>query len=273
VGQAWGEVVFPEDKADKTDKTNGDNGEEQAAEALFHIQELRRRRGSDTHTLLGVKGDASKKEIQEAYHYLAAVLHPDRHHPDLAGDLAEEMIELFKEVAAAYEELTAGGKLAKVTQHEAPFPQSGERMSAPSGSLDPGDETRRLFYKAKGYISGGNYWQAVDSLRQVVRRKPKDADCRNLLGFCLMQTGRRLHEAEEHLEEAIRLDPGNPDYLINLGLVYKAGRSYKKARAIFQQALLYNKNHAMARQELKNLPRDIEWGRETGGFWKKIFGK
>jgi hypothetical protein len=29
----------------------------------------------------------------------------------------------------------------------------------------------------------------------------------------------------------------------------------------------------MARQELKNLPRDIEWGRESGGFWKKIFSK
>lgn len=271
-GQAWGEVVFSEDKT-AGDKTAGDNGDQEAAETIFHLQELRRRRGADARTLLGVKGDATKEEIGEAYNYLASVLHPDSHPPDLTDEMTDEISEIFKEVAAAYEELTAAGKPSKAPPGGAPFPQGAGRMSGSMESLDPGDETRRFFYKAKEYIAGGNYWQAVDALRHVVRRKPKDASCRNLLGFCLMQTGRRLHEAEEHIKEAMRLDPGNPDYLTNLGLVYKAGRSFKKARAIFQQALLYDKNHAMARQELRNLPSEVEWGRESGGFWKKLFGK
>jgi Flp pilus assembly protein TadD len=94
---------------------------------------------------------------------------------------------------------------------------------------------------------------------------------RNLLGYCLMQTGRRLHEAEEHIKEAIRLDPGNPDYITNLGLVYKAGRFYSKAKDMFQQALLYDKRHEMARRELRIASRMVDPG---GGkpLWKKIFG-
>jgi len=135
-----------------------------------------------------------------------------------------------------------------------------------------GDQTRRLFYRAKEQMAKGNYWQATDALRQVVRKRPKEAMYRNLLGFCLMQTGRRLHEAEEHVREAIRLEPGNPDYITNLGLVYKAGRFYSKAKDMFLQALIYDKRHKMARRELREVSRLVDTG-EAKPIWKKIFGK
>ena len=121
-------------------------------------------------------------------------------------------------------------------------------------------------------MAKGNYWQATDSLRQVVRKRPREAMYRNLLGFCLMKTGRRLHEAEEHIREAIRLDPGNPDFITNLGLVYKAGRLHSKAKDMFQQALIYDKRHKMARQQLREVTPLADPG-VPRPIWKKIFGK
>ena len=186
--------------------------------------------------------------------------------------MAEEAGSLFREVAAAYQDLNAPrGSPEPAVPSDEPI-QSG-RVKPPKGAPAAAESASRLYYRAKEYVARGNYWQATDTMRQVVRRKPGEAMYRNLLGICLMQTGRRLHEAEEHIREAIRLDPGNPDYVANLGLVYKSGRFYKKARDMFQQAILYDRKHQLARHELRKLPRHDEPAkRSSGGFWKKIFG-
>jgi tetratricopeptide (TPR) repeat protein len=240
-------------------------------EIVFNIQEVRRRSGRGARTLLGVSDEATLPEVQEAYYYLARLLHPDQHPQRLPQDAAQEASELFQEISAAYHDLTASLKEPSRPASSAASISTPGRLRAPAETMVGGDDTRRLFYKAKEQIAKGNYWQATDSLRQVVRKKPREAMYRNLLGYCLMQTGRRLHEAEEHIKEAIRLDPGNPDYITNLGLVYKAGRFYSKAKDMFQQALLYDKRHEMARRELRIASRMVDPG---GGkpLWKKIFG-
>jgi curved DNA-binding protein CbpA len=261
----------------EVDLSGGEEREEDTEglveEITFHVQEVRRRSGRDAHELLGVHAQATENEIHDAYRYLAKLLHPDGHPEGTPEDISREAADLFREVSEAYRELGSPRKsdsAAKSRPSRAPF--TGRGTPAPEEALDKGDETRNLYYRAKDQMAKGNYWQATDALRHVVRRKPREAMYRNLLGFCLMQTGRRLHEAEEHIREAIRLDPGNPDYLTNLGLVYKAGRFHSKARNMFQQALLYDRRHKMARQELKAVIPLVDPGGPKP-LWRKIFGK
>jgi len=274
----WGEVEF----SYKEEIQEEDGAEEAAAaedidagrlveEIVFNVQEIRRRSGRGPHILLGVGEDAAPVEIQDAYHYLAKILHPDHHPPELPEDIARDTAELFREVTDAYHEAeTSAGEAS--TPGAAPTTASPGRMPAAEDAMVAGDRTRGLFYRAKEQMAKGNYWQATDSLRQVVRRRPREAMYRNLLGFCLMQTGRRLHEAEEHIREAIRLDPGNPDFITNLGLVYRAGRFHSKAKDMFQQALIYDKRHKMARQQLKEVTPLADPG-GAKPIWKKFFSK
>jgi Flp pilus assembly protein TadD len=275
----WGEVEISDDgetvrQAGAEDAVAGDiNVGSLVEEIAFNVQEIRRRSGRGAHTLLGVGEDATVAEVQDAYHYLAKILHPDHHPPELPEDISRDTADLFQEVTAAYHEAErSAGAAPSTAAGTAPAAASQERVSASEDSLVAGDQTRRLFYRAKEQMAKGNYWQATDSLRQVVRRRPREAMYRNLLGFCLMQTGRRLHEAEEHIREAIRLDPGNPDFITNLGLVYKAGRFHSKAKDMFQQALIYDKRHKMARQQLKEVAPLADPG-AAKPIWKKFFGK
>jgi len=276
----WGEVEIAEEEEDTEEAGAGEKTADGKAEAdrlveeiVFNVQEIRRRSGRGAHTLLGVGEDATQTEIQDAYHYLAKILHPDHHPPELPEDIARAATDFFQEVTSAYRDAEVSAGVAPASAAgTAPAASSPGRVSASEESLVGGDRTRRLFYGAKEQMAKGNYWQATDSLRQVVRKRPREAMYRNLLGFCLMQTGRRLHEAEEHIREAIRLDPGNPDFITNLGLVYKAGRFHSKAKDMFQQALIYDKRHKMARQQLKKVSRLADPG-SAKPMWKKIFGK
>jgi tetratricopeptide (TPR) repeat protein len=257
----WTEKVIPDIE------TPEEENEKLIEEVTFQVQELRRRRGRDPYTFLGVKPGAGKDQVHEAYHYLAKLLHPDQHPQGLSEALSREAGDLFKEAAAAFQDAGSSGAAAP-----APAKIGLGRVPAPKDALQEGDETREMYFWAKECIAKGNYWQASDAMRQVVRRKPDGAMYRNLLGICLMHTGRRLHEAEEHIREAIRLDPGNPDFIANLGLIYKSGRFYKKARKMFEQTLMYDRKHELARQELRKLPRDMEQNRRSQTFWNKLFG-
>ncbi len=106
-----------------------------------------------------------------------------------------------------------------------------------------------------------------------MRLKPTEAICRQYLGLALMQT-KRLHEAEEHLLEATRLEPNNPVHFVNLGRVYRGGRLYKKARAAFERALRLDPHDEHARDELSDLPEERPGRKaESGGLLKKLFGK
>ena len=168
-------------------------------EITFHVQEVRRRSGRDAHELLGVHAQATVSEIHDAYRYLAQLLHPDRHPEGTPKGVSREAADLFREISAAYHELGSPRKPEPVVEPRRPqAPPFGRGLSASAESLDGGDETRQLFYKA--------------------------------------------------------------------------GRFYPKARDMFQQALLYDKCHKMARQELKAVTPLIDPGGPKP-LWKKIFGK
>ena len=58
----------------------------------------------------------------------------------------------------------------------------------------------------------------------------------NNLGFALFQTGDAVH-ARELYEKALALQPGFPEALNNLGILYGSARDLDRALGYFQQAV------------------------------------
>jgi Flp pilus assembly protein TadD len=237
-------------------------------EVSFMVQELRKRLGQDPFALLGVPPEADRSAVHAAYHRIAKVLHPDRLPKSCAPDLVQETEEVYREVTAAAQ---AAEEQLRRKAHAVPSTITGLQRARPTQSDD--DQSRRFFIQGREWIAKRNYWQAADALRQAVRLKPAEAICRQYLGLALMQT-KRLHEAEEHLLEATRLEPNNPSHFVNLGRVYRSGRLYKKAREAFDRALRLDPRNEHARDELSDLPEErVGRKTESGGLLQKLFGK
>jgi tetratricopeptide (TPR) repeat protein len=237
-------------------------------EVLFMVQELRKRLGQDPFALLGVPPEADRSFVHAAYHRIAKVLHPDRLPKGCTPGLVLEAEEVYREVTAASQ---AAEEQLRRKADAPPSAATGAQRARPALSDD--ERSRRFFAKGREWVSKRNYWQAADAFRQAVRLNPAEAICRQYLGLALMQT-RRLHEAEEHLLEATRLDPNNPAHFVNLGRVYRGGKLYKKAREAFERALRLDQHNEHARDELSDLPEERAGRKaESGSLLKMLFGK
>lgn len=258
------DVETPEPAAAAAAGTGTDEQQERIGEVSFLVQELRRRVGQDPGSLLGVAAEADRAAIQAAFHRIAKTLHPDRLPAGISPELALEAEEVFREVTAAAE--AAEGERGRTGGGGAP--------AQPARHVPEEDQARRFFAKGREWIAKRNYWQATDALRQAVRIRPSEPIYRQYLGLALMQT-KRLHEAEEHLVEATRLEPDNAAHLVNLGRIYRAGRVYRKARESFERALRIDPRNEHARDELSDLPEEPAPARkpDAGGLLKKFFGK
>lgn len=75
---------------------------------------IKRSKEKDYYKILGVKRDASQKEIKKAYRQLALQWHPDKHvalqgRSDVQKEDKDIAEEKFKEIAEAYEILSNEG--------------------------------------------------------------------------------------------------------------------------------------------------------------------
>ncbi|WP_161847917.1 J domain-containing protein [Athalassotoga saccharophila] len=141
----------------------------------------------DPYEVLGVRRDATKEEIREAYRDLIKRYHPDQFHnnPDMKA-LAEEKI---KEVNEAYK---------YILDH---FDDPKE------SSNSSGDE--EIFKMARQKIDSGDYYGAQDLLVKVEdKSKP---EWYFLSGLIYFKQG-WYDKAESYLKFAHEADPSNKEY-------------------------------------------------------------
>src|ERR1044071_1833548 len=83
----------------------------------------------DYYEVLGIKRDASEKEIRQAYRRLARKFHPDLNPNDKAAE------ESFKEISSAYEVLSDKEKRAKYDRygHDWAYAEQAEAARAAGG--------------------------------------------------------------------------------------------------------------------------------------------
>ena len=87
--------------------------------------------------------------------------------------------------------------------------------------------------------------EAEANYRQLLRRKPDDAEAYNNMGTVLQAKG-KLEEAVASYQQAVRLKPDFANALNNLGVAQKDLGLRDEALASFQQALRLKPDHADA---------------------------
>lgn len=162
---------------------------------------------SDPYKVLGVSPTATDDEIKKAYYELARKYHPDNYSGSDLADLAEEKM---KEVNEAYDQIkdmrenggSAGGSYSGGGSYAGGAYGGGAYGGSYTGA------TSGPLYEAKRLISAGNYANANIVLESVPTAE-RNGEWHYLKAIVLLRHG-AYFEAKRHLDEACRLDPGNP---------------------------------------------------------------
>ncbi len=132
-------------------------------------------------------------------------------------------------------------------EHVAVTKNEKEKVS----DISNAEASERQFKKGIEEFKKGNFRESVECLKIATRLQPSNAKYWNYLSLSLTKTPGGLEEAEKALLEAIKIDPGNADYYVNLGLVHLKSGNKKKARDQFEKALKLNPNNIKAKKGLE----------------------
>lgn len=224
----------------------------------------------DYYKILGIEYKSSLQDIKRAYIKKAKEFHPDRFYNPALEDISPLANKIFMHINEAYN--TLSDEKLRRDYNKALLSVTGQ-SAAVKGESDATLATEQ-FKKGLHLLKCGECWESTDSFRWAVRLNPDNPLYHSYLGLALLETGRRLKEAEEHLKTAIALDCNNPQYFVNLGLVYKKGKAYEKASEAFSRALRLDPGHKNALKEMDGLPKRGKKDRKEEGpsILKKLFG-
>ena len=112
----------------------------------------------------------------------------------------------------------------------------------------PGDRSLLAAY-GRALVDNGNFQQALDVLTRA--HSPDNPDWRilSVQGTALDQLGRH-DDARRYYESALKIVPGEPSVLSNLGLSYMLSKNLPKAEEVLRQAYASGGADARVRQNL-----------------------
>jgi curved DNA-binding protein CbpA len=193
--------------------------------------------------VLEVGHGATTLEIKKAYFHLANLYHPDRHFEPEMNDMKEKLEALFSRIHDAYETLSS--KTAR-DQYNIDLASGAERGRA-EGKGHESESANREAARAQ-YNEGikqfnqRNFWGAEEAFAWAIRLDPGNPEYVFRRGLTLARIPRRGHEAEEHLVKAIEKAPGKSEYHLELGNFYARSGLKEKALAAYRNALQRDPN-------------------------------
>lgn len=202
----------------------------------------------DPYKVLGISPSASEEEVTRAYRKLAKKYHPDLN----PGDKAAE--QKMREVNAAYEQIkthkTGGASYERPDGSYGPQQHSqtgggySYRGNDPFGGFDFNDIFGNIFgqaweqqsagrqeggspvlRQARLYIQVRQYQDALHALQQVAEH---NAEWYYLSALASAGIGNRV-TALNHAKEAVRLEPGNAEYIRLLDQFQQGSYTYRQA--------------------------------------------
>lgn len=179
--------------------------------------------------LLETDARSSSETIKRNYYRLAKEFHPDRYFSIRDDSVKSKLTNIFDAITKSY-------NLLKDDESRAAY-----FKSASSGGPAPEEEGPRRdddqFKRGIAEFKKGNYWGAAEHFKWAAKLSPESGVYWNYLSLALSKIPGRLKDAEESLLTAIKLEPQNPDFQANLGLVYLRAGMKKRAAGCFEKAL------------------------------------
>jgi curved DNA-binding protein CbpA len=214
---------------------------------------------------LPIKAEAG--EIKNAYYALARRYHPDRFHLRSGTQLHSQLSSCFARITQAYETLTnpqARSTYDLSLEKSRKFADSGPK--APEHSVpDPSAETEFNDGSSKGGQAEDYFREGLDALKQgrinaatahfaaASRLVPKEARYRAYYGRALAAGEKTRRLAENELQVAVTLDPGNANYRTMLAELYFDLKFHRRAKTELDRALALDPNNGSAQSLLRKL--------------------
>ena len=193
--------------------------------------------------LLGAAPAAPTAEIQLKFNSLARIFHPDRHQgrSEWIGSLQQLMETLMQ----AYRTLSDTGARASYDRELA------EAAARATAAEAPKKETGEMcFTQAMQCLCLRDTSGAVAWLRHAVEIEPKAPKFRMKLARLLAALPQYRHEAPEHYERVIEIDPVNTAAYFLLGEYYMEQQLPWRARPYYEKILELDPEHAKARHRI-----------------------
>jgi len=212
----------------------------------------------DHYQLLGVERTATVQQIKKAYFRLAKAYHPDRHFDPAMADLKDTLDTLFDRIHKAYEALSDQATRAEY-ELELQRQKAAAQQQAAQGEFEEKHAEEYVENYAEKAVRAeeqfnngmkdfkmGNFWGAVEAFTWATRLDPLKPPYFFYLGICLANIPRRKHEAEEHLQKAVELDPTKAEYHLELSNLYLRAGLKSKALGVLSAA----QNHLPTSQKV-----------------------
>jgi tetratricopeptide (TPR) repeat protein len=192
----------------------------------------------DHYEMLGVGRSATPVEIKKAYFNYAKLYHPDRHFDPEMNDMKEKLEALFARIHEAYETLSSKTVRDKYNLDLA----SGVRKHAPAAQArqekpDNRDAAEAQYQEGLKQFNRGNFWGADEAFQWAIRLDPGNAEYVFRRGLTLSRVPRRGHEAEDYFVKAIEMAPKKIEYYLELSSLYMRTGLKAKALALLRDAL------------------------------------
>ncbi|MCK9419950.1 MAG: DnaJ domain-containing protein [Nitrospirae bacterium] len=191
--------------------------------------------------VLEVGHGATALEIKKAYFHLAKHYHPDRHFEPEMSDMKEKLEALFSRIHDAYETLSSPTARKEYNIDLASgADRDREEGKAHKGTTANRETARAQFNEGIKQFNQGNFWGAEEAFEWAIRLDPGNAEYVFRRGLTLARIPRRGHEAEEHFVRAIEKAPKKSDYHLELGNFYARSGLKEKALAAYRNALQHD---------------------------------
>lgn len=203
--------------------------------------------------LLNVDRDAQPSGVKKAYFKLAKKFHPDTNPDFFKGDFRDAAEEIFTCIGAAYNTLN-DQKAREEYIYALDHQISQEDMDRANRAL----EAEGIFVKAEVLFKKGDFRGAQTFIEQAIQLNPDEPEYLIYYGWTLYKStrGAAIGDARNNIEKAIKMGVREKlDYAYYyLGMLAKVeGLSVSEQERLFKKAVEANPQHTLAVTELRHL--------------------
>ncbi len=198
----------------------------------------------DHYHILGITKDSTLEEIKKAYFIKTKEFHPDRHFSFVSDSLKNKLNALFAHLTSAYKTLCN-----PEMKNEYDLNQSFKAASMEGRTVEL---AKTKFEEGKKAFWEQSYTEAANLFGQAAYLDSSTASYHFYHGTALAQE-KKFREAQEALNDALKLDPLNSNYMAELGHIYLELGFHARARATFEKVIQHDPTNKRAAEGLQKI--------------------
>lgn len=235
----------------------------------------RLRNANNYYDVLELPRTANPTEIKESYYAMARRYHPDRFHLKSGTSLHSAISSAFARVTQSYETLIEANarsaydqtlqrsdELARIQKANEPTAQkTAADFDADTDSPDS-DVGRADYHFREGFgaLQQGRISAAIKHLSNAARLRPDEAKYRAHYGRALAADDNTRRLAENELQTAVKLEPGDITFRIMLAELYFQLNFHRRSRTELDRALAIDPRNGAANSLLRKLEKSRKVG-------------